>query len=124
MHNHRDVTNWHYGRSISPTFYDQLFYPKVFCAAFLCLHLGLNFFYRKEISTKAACKLLVKLTYGRLTNLSTFRVQDGTLPTRLASVSEPNRIFETSQTVVRQDVVVVTVTNGLKWNFVLTSFQP
>ena len=50
--------------SISPTFYKWLFCLKVFTAAFLSLQFGLVIFKRKEISAKAARKLLVKLTTG------------------------------------------------------------
>jgi len=50
--------------SISPTFYAQLFCTKVFRAAFLYLWLRFVLFWRKEIGTKAACKMLVKLTKG------------------------------------------------------------
>ena len=50
--------------SISPTFKEQLFGTKVFCTAFLCLLLRSAIFCRKEISTKSAHKLLVKLTIG------------------------------------------------------------
>ena len=48
--------------SISPTFYQQLFRTKLFWAAFLYLRLRFVFFWRKDISAKAACKMLVKLT--------------------------------------------------------------
>ena len=50
--------------SISPTFYEQLFGTKVFRAAFLYLQLRFVDFWRKEISAKAAYKMLVKLTIG------------------------------------------------------------
>ena len=50
--------------SISPIFYEQLFHTNVFCSAFLCLQFGCVIFWWKEISTKNACKLLVKLTSG------------------------------------------------------------
>ena len=49
-------------KSISPTFYNQLFCIKVFCAPFLCLQFGFVFFWQKEISAKATDRLLVKLT--------------------------------------------------------------
>ena len=50
--------------SISLTFYEQLFCTKVFCAAFMCLHFGLEIFWLKELNAKAARKMLVKLTTG------------------------------------------------------------
>ena len=34
----------------------------MFCAAFMCLELGFLIFWQKEISVKAVCKMLVKLT--------------------------------------------------------------
>ena len=37
---------------ISPTFYNQLFCMKVFCAAFMCWQFGFVIFWRKEIGTK------------------------------------------------------------------------
>ena len=49
-------------QSISPTFYGQLFWTKVFCPAFMCLQIGFVIFWQNEMSTKAACKMLVKLT--------------------------------------------------------------
>jgi len=63
---------WLFGRvlctlfpvSISPTFYEQLFLTKVFYAASLYLQFGFVFFWLKNIGTKAACKMLVKLTTG------------------------------------------------------------
>ncbi len=51
--------------SISQTFEEQLFCAKVFLAAFFYLEFGFVIFCRKNIGTKAACKLLVKLTTGR-----------------------------------------------------------
>ncbi len=48
--------------SVSPTFYEQLFRMKVFCVAFMCLQFGFVFFWRKDLGTKAAHKMLVKLT--------------------------------------------------------------
>ena len=50
--------------SILPTFYKQHFCTKVFWAAFLYLHFRFVPFCRKEIGSKAACKLLLKLTIG------------------------------------------------------------
>jgi len=47
--------------SISPTFYVHLFCTKVLCAAFLSLQFGFVIFWRKIISAKAACKMLMKL---------------------------------------------------------------
>jgi hypothetical protein len=49
---------------ISPIFYEQLFRMKVFCAALMCLHFGFVIFWRKDFGTKAAHKVLVKLTPG------------------------------------------------------------
>ena len=48
--------------SISPTFYEQVFCTKVFCEASLCLQFGFVLFWQKEIDTKAARNVLVKLT--------------------------------------------------------------
>jgi hypothetical protein len=50
--------------SISPIFYEQLFHTKVFCTAFMCLHFGFVIFWQKDFDTKAAHKMLVKLTPG------------------------------------------------------------
>ncbi len=50
--------------SISPTFYEQLFRTKVFCAAFMCLQFGLVIFWRKDFGAKVAHKMMVKLTPG------------------------------------------------------------
>jgi hypothetical protein len=50
--------------SISPIFYEQLFHMKVFCTAFMCLQLGFVIFWRKDFGTKAAHKMLVKMTPG------------------------------------------------------------
>jgi hypothetical protein len=46
--------------SISPTFYEQLFYSKLFLTFFLCLY----FFSKKESGTKATSKILAKLITG------------------------------------------------------------
>jgi len=49
--------------SISQTFYKQLFVQKCFLSSFLLLSVWLcNFLTQKNIGTKAACKMLVKLT--------------------------------------------------------------
>jgi hypothetical protein len=48
--------------SISPIFYEQLFHTKVFCAAFMSLQYGFVIFWQKDFGTKAAHKMLVKLT--------------------------------------------------------------
>jgi hypothetical protein len=50
--------------SISPIFYEQLFHTKVFCAAFMCLQLGVVNFWQKDFGAKTAHKMLVKLTPG------------------------------------------------------------
>jgi hypothetical protein len=50
--------------SISPTFYKQLFFTKVSCAAFMCLQFGFVIFWQKDFGTKAAHKMLVKLAPG------------------------------------------------------------
>jgi hypothetical protein len=50
--------------SISPKFNEQLFRTKVFCAAFMCLQFGFVIFWQKDFGTKAAHKMLVKLTTG------------------------------------------------------------
>jgi hypothetical protein len=52
--------------SISAIFYEQLFRMKVFCAAFMCLQFGFVIFGRKDFGAKAAHKMLVKWTPGRL----------------------------------------------------------
>jgi len=51
--------------SISSTFYEQLFYTKVFFKAFLKLQFGFVIFCWKNISAKAARKILLKLTIVR-----------------------------------------------------------
>jgi hypothetical protein len=50
--------------SISPIFYEQLFCTKVFFTAFMCLQFGFVIFWQKDFGTKAAHKMLVKLTPG------------------------------------------------------------
>ena len=50
--------------SISSTFYEHLFCTKMLFAAFMCLQPGFVIFWQKEISAKAACKMLVILTTG------------------------------------------------------------
>jgi hypothetical protein len=52
--------------SISPIFYEQLFHTKVFCATFMCLQFEFVMFWQKDFGTKAAHKMLVKLTPGTL----------------------------------------------------------
>ena len=47
--------------SISSTFYEQHLCTKVFCTALLCLQFEFIIFCQKEIGTKAARELLVKL---------------------------------------------------------------
>ena len=59
--------------SISSTFYERLFRTKVFWAAFLYLKLRFIIFWRKEISAKAARKMLVKLTTGTFMHSSANR---------------------------------------------------
>jgi hypothetical protein len=49
---------------ISPIFYEQLFRMKTFGAAFMCLQFGFVLFWRKDLGTKAAHKMLVKLPPG------------------------------------------------------------
>jgi hypothetical protein len=49
---------------ISSIFYEHLFRTKVFCAAFMCLQLGVVIFWQKDFGAKAAHKMLVKLTPG------------------------------------------------------------
>ena len=46
-------------------FTSSFFCKEVFCTACPCLQFGFVIFLPKEISAKAACKLLVKLTRGR-----------------------------------------------------------
>jgi len=53
---------WFLVVSISPTLYEQLFRTKVFWAAFFLLRLRFIIFRHKEISAKAAHKMLMKLT--------------------------------------------------------------
>jgi hypothetical protein len=60
--------------SISPTFYEQLLrqnpfakklqtqIAKVLCTAFKCLQFGFVIFWQRDFGTKAAHKMLVKLT--------------------------------------------------------------
>ncbi len=43
-------------------FMSSVFCTKAFCAAFLCLQFGFVIFWRKDFGTKAAHKMLVKLT--------------------------------------------------------------
>jgi hypothetical protein len=50
--------------SISPIFYEQIFYTKVFWAAFMCLQFGFVIFWRKDFGAKSDHKVLVKLTPG------------------------------------------------------------
>jgi hypothetical protein len=50
--------------SISPIFYEQRFHTRVFCAAFMCFQIGFVIFWQKDFGTKAAHKMLVKLTPG------------------------------------------------------------
>jgi len=50
--------------SISSAFHDQLFCTKVLYAAFLQFQFGFENFWRKQIFTKSACKMFVKLTLG------------------------------------------------------------
>jgi len=45
-------------------FYKQIFCTKVFCTVFIYLHFGVVFFWRNNIDTYAACKMLMKLTTG------------------------------------------------------------
>jgi hypothetical protein len=49
---------------ISPIFYEQLFHMKVFCTAFMRLQLGFVIFWQNDFGTKAAHKMLVKMTPG------------------------------------------------------------
>jgi hypothetical protein len=48
--------------SISSTFYLNIFHMKVLCTAFLKLQFGFEIFCQKNISTRAARKMLIKLT--------------------------------------------------------------
>ncbi len=50
--------------SISPIFFEQPFCTKVICAASMCLQFWFVLFWRKDFGTKAAHKMLVKLTLG------------------------------------------------------------
>jgi hypothetical protein len=47
---------------ISPIFHEQLFSNESVFAAFVCLQLGFEIFWRKEIGKKAAHKILENLT--------------------------------------------------------------
>jgi len=48
-------------------------YQKVLCTPFMCLQFGFVIFWQKEFGTKAAYKMLVKLTPGvNVTNLLFF----------------------------------------------------
>jgi len=51
--------------SISSTFYSCLFCTQVLCEAFLYLKLGFVIFWRKNIITKTAHKMLMKLITER-----------------------------------------------------------
>ncbi len=53
--------------SISPTFYWWLYRMKVLLEAYLCLHFRFVLFWCKNIGSKAALKMLVKLTTGHST---------------------------------------------------------
>jgi hypothetical protein len=50
--------------SISSTFYVRLFCMEVLWAAFLKLKFGFVIFWQNNISAKATCKMLMKLTTG------------------------------------------------------------
>ncbi len=66
--------------SISLVFYEQIFCMKVFCTAFMCLQLGFAIFWQKDFGTKAAHKMLVKLTPGILiqwVRKEPFEVEEG-----------------------------------------------
>jgi len=57
---------------ISQTFYEQLFCTKEFCATVLYLLFGFVILWQKNVSSKAACKFLVKLnTAEDFTNICT-----------------------------------------------------
>ncbi len=57
--------------SITPIYYEQHFHTKVLCSAFMCLQFGFVIFWQKDFGTKAAHKMLVKLTPGdKLTPLA------------------------------------------------------
>jgi hypothetical protein len=43
-------------------FYEQIFHTKVFCVPFMRIQFGFVIFWRKDFGTKAANKMLVKLT--------------------------------------------------------------
>jgi hypothetical protein len=60
--------------SISPILYMKLFHLKVFCVAFVCLQFGFVYFWRKDLGTKAAHKMLMKLAPGLQKALFTNRV--------------------------------------------------
>ncbi len=55
--------------SISPIFHEQLFCTKVFCAALMCLQFGFVIFWQKDFGTKAAHKMLAKLTPEDIENV-------------------------------------------------------
>jgi hypothetical protein len=52
--------------SISPTFFEHLYYTKVMQTALLYLKFGFILFWRKKIGGKAVPKMLVKLTVESL----------------------------------------------------------
>jgi hypothetical protein len=52
--------------SISSIIYEQIFCTKVFGRAFMCLQFGFVIFWQKDFSTKAANKVLVKMTPGTI----------------------------------------------------------
>jgi len=53
-----------YQVSISPTFYEQLIHTNMCCTAFPYLHFGFVIIWQTNIGSKAARKVLVKLTTG------------------------------------------------------------
>jgi len=48
--------------SILPTFYEQLFHMKIFCAAFFYFQFSFVIFWQKNMGAKAARNMLVKLS--------------------------------------------------------------
>jgi hypothetical protein len=55
---------------------------KVFCAAFMCLQLGIVIFWQKDFGAKAAHKMLVKLTPAK-TYLAGFEIGQDLLVRRV-----------------------------------------
>jgi hypothetical protein len=78
--------------SISPIFYEQLFHTKDVCTAFMCLQFGFVIFWQNDFGTKAAHKMLVKLTPGINVKKLFFFVTDSNA--KSARMFVPDKIFQ------------------------------